>query len=264
MGVVKISEIEKEKLALPLTSLDANIAAMDIRSKAEIPKISDGIYEIAIQEIMEKTPAQTAERSVRSKEAREQVQKSPERRNPEKEERGSVQAKKPARPKPEAKAQAKQRPTSRPAQQSAARTEKRHAQSAPPLKERSEQPVRQQKPASAPEPKFDEEGKTSFMGDVLPTINPVLKDLSTGEEIPLATNPFTIGKSKSCDLCIASKVVSRRHAEFRQDSDRLYIKDLGSTNGTFVGGFRLPPDTELEIKNGQEIIFANKKYKVRW
>ena len=96
------------------------------------------------------------------------------------------------------------------------------------------------------------------------SIDPVLKDLSTGAEIALDRNPFIVGKLPSCDLCIASKVVSRRHAEIRQDHDRVYVKDLGSLNGTFLQGFRLPPDTEMEVKSGQTVVFANKQYRIRW
>lgn len=273
MSVIKLSEIEKEQLSLPLSALDADAVARDIRSKAEIPKITDGIYEVAIQEIMEKPPQKeqgkepSGEKAARPQDTSEKKPKG----------RGSVQAQN-GHPAQRESAQGKQsgghKTQAKQANSSASRQEERipkerrpekaSAQHAQSLKKEPVQPAPRQKPAPKKRPQFDEEGKTSFLSDMFPTINPVLKDLSTGEEIPLSTNPFTVGKLKSCDLCVDSKVVSRRHAEFRQDSDRLYIKDLGSTNGTLVDGFKLPPDTELEVKSGQEIVFANKKYKIRW
>lgn len=274
MSVIKLSEIEKEQLSLPLSALDADAVARDIRSKAEIPKITDGIYEVAIQEIMEKPPQKEREKELSEKEnARPQdaPAKKPKDREPVQDQNGGHLAQREnAQGKQSGghKAQAKRANSSANRQEERIpkerRTEKASAQHAPSPKKEPVQPAPGKKPAPKKRPQFDEEGKTSFLSDMLPTINPVLKDLSTGEEIPLSTNPFTVGKLKSCDLCVNSKVVSRRHAEFRQDSDRLYIKDLGSTNGTLVDGFKLPPDTELEVKSGQEIVFANKKYKIRW
>ena len=76
----------------------------------------------------------------------------------------------------------------------------------------------------------------------------------------VTSNPFTIGKSQTCNLVIADKVVSRHHAEVVQYGDKYFIKDLSSTNGTFINGNKLMADTDVELKDGQEIIFANKKF----
>lgn len=46
----------------------------------------------------------------------------------------------------------------------------------------------------------------------------------------------TIGRDESCALFIDSSNVSRRHAEVQQRGDVFLLKDLGSTNGTWVHG----------------------------
>lgn len=51
---------------------------------------------------------------------------------------------------------------------------------------------------------------------------------------------------RECDgLVLLDAQVSRRHAELRADGDRVHVADLGSTNGTFVGGSRLTDPVEL-------------------
>ena len=45
-----------------------------------------------------------------------------------------------------------------------------------------------------------------------------------------------IGKASSCDLVLADRAVSRRHASVEVASQRLRLRDLGSTNGTVVDG----------------------------
>lgn len=107
------------------------------------------------------------------------------------------------------------------------------------------------------EPLYSEE-KTTFLG--ANDKNPILKDLRTGDVYEVISNPFTIGKSQTCNLVIADKVVSRHHAEVVQYGDKYFIKDLSSTNGTFINGNKLMADTDVELKDGQEIIFANKKF----
>lgn len=112
-------------------------------------------------------------------------------------------------------------------------------------------------PERPKEPLYSEE-KTTFLG--VNDKNPILKNLSTGDVYEVTSNPFTIGKSQTCNLVIADKVVSRRHAEVVQYGDKYFIKDLSSTNGTFINGNKLMADTDVELKDGQEIIFANKKF----
>lgn len=131
-----------------------------------------------------------------------------------------------------------------------------------PFKENEKREVRENKKPERPkEPLYSEE-KTTFLG--ANDKNPILKNLSTGDVYEVTSNPFTIGKSQTCNLVIADKVVSRHHAEVVQYGDKYFIKDLSSTNGTFINGNKLMADTDVELKDGQEIIFANKKFVYRY
>ena len=131
-----------------------------------------------------------------------------------------------------------------------------------PFKENEKRETEKNKvPEKPKEPLYSEE-KTTFLG--ANDKNPILKNLSTGDVYEVTSNPFTIGKSQICNLVIADKVVSRHHAEIVQYGDKYFIKDLSSTNGTFINGNKLMSDTDVELKDGQEIIFANKKFVYRY
>ncbi len=62
-----------------------------------------------------------------------------------------------------------------------------------------------------------------------------------------------IGRSGDCDLALPSAEASRRHAKVRMAAAGPEIEDLGSTNGTFLNGFRiegaepLSPGDEIAI-----------------
>lgn len=48
--------------------------------------------------------------------------------------------------------------------------------------------------------------------------------------------PLIVGRAPTCDLPVFDPTISRRHAELRSVETRLHIRDLGSSNGTFVNG----------------------------
>ncbi len=59
-----------------------------------------------------------------------------------------------------------------------------------------------------------------------------------------------IGKHSANDYVVSDDTVSRYHAQMTvTDSGEVYIKDLGSTNGTFVDGKKILSDTKLVAGN---------------
>ena len=54
-----------------------------------------------------------------------------------------------------------------------------------------------------------------------------------------------------------NSAVSRIHADIIRKDDTFYIRDKGSTNGTFIDGVRIPPQEEIELFDGDEIKLAN-------
>jgi diguanylate cyclase (GGDEF)-like protein len=60
-----------------------------------------------------------------------------------------------------------------------------------------------------------------------------------GAYLPLARAEVTLGRDAGCDLVLDAEDVSRRHACVRSSGAGHEVEDLGSTNGTFVGGERV-------------------------
>ncbi len=62
----------------------------------------------------------------------------------------------------------------------------------------------------------------------------VASGIYAGKEIAIAGNQFVIGRDEDCNLRPASPAISKKHcAVFYKDGEP-FVKDLGSTNGTFL------------------------------
>ncbi len=64
----------------------------------------------------------------------------------------------------------------------------------------------------------------------------VVQGKPEGKVIPLVQSPFRIGRGETCHLRPNSEQVSREHAEFTLTVDKVFVRDLGSRNGTLVNG----------------------------
>jgi pSer/pThr/pTyr-binding forkhead associated (FHA) protein len=74
-------------------------------------------------------------------------------------------------------------------------------------------------------------------------------------EILIDRNEFIIGRTleSGCDYVIPEPFISPRHCMLLFQDGNLTIKDLGSKNGTFVNGERLPREREVIVPFGSEI-----------
>ncbi len=73
--------------------------------------------------------------------------------------------------------------------------------------------------------------------------------------------PFTIGRDEGCNLTLESKWVSMHHAEINTTGGLLWIRDLGSTNGTFVN--QRPIQKSELIEPGDIIRFGKSDFCVK-
>ena len=56
---------------------------------------------------------------------------------------------------------------------------------------------------------------------------------------PIDVDPVVVGRDAGAQIPIDDPEVSAAHVELRAVSDGVHVRDLGSTNGTFVGAFRV-------------------------
>ena len=60
----------------------------------------------------------------------------------------------------------------------------------------------------------------------------------------------TIGRATGAEFIVEAALVSRLHCQLTATADALHVKDLASTNGTFVNGKRV---TSAELKDGDTL-----------
>jgi len=60
-----------------------------------------------------------------------------------------------------------------------------------------------------------------------------------GKEIAIDVDPLVIGRDDGAQIRLADPEVSALHCELRAVNEGVLVKDLGSTNGTFVGSVRI-------------------------
>jgi pSer/pThr/pTyr-binding forkhead associated (FHA) protein len=90
----------------------------------------------------------------------------------------------------------------------------------------------------------------------LPTLEPgtgmlvVVRGPNAGSRYLLDRDATTVGRHPDADIFLDDVTVSRRHAELLRTSEGVVVKDLGSLNGSYVGGERVEQRT---IGTGDEI-----------
>ncbi len=144
---------------------------------------------------------------------------------------------------------------------------------------------------AAPDPLATQGVKTGRMNEVLkkspappppasaPTIPAASNNwvtlhlLDTGQVLPLSErNEFTIGRISEgqpimpdVDLSpyqAYARGVSRLHAVLKREASRVFLMDLGSSNGTFVNGKRLSPNVDHALSNGDVIALGKLKIQI--
>ena len=78
----------------------------------------------------------------------------------------------------------------------------------------------------------------------------VVKGPDRGETIAIAEAPLTIGSGGGCDVLLSDPTISRKHLGIDPGPAGLVLRDLGSTNGSFVQGSRF---NELTLGFGTEV-----------
>src|SRR5690606_17222944 len=88
----------------------------------------------------------------------------------------------------------------------------------------------------------------------------VVSGKQAGSVIPLVAGRFLIGREEDCHLRPGNDLVSRHHCVFKTDEYTVRVRDLGSTNGTFVNGERLRG--EVMLNTGDNVRVGTLEFEV--
>ena len=73
------------------------------------------------------------------------------------------------------------------------------------------------------------------------------------KDIPITAGTTVIGRGENCDLRVPLLSVSRRHCEVGFDDDVVKVKDLASSNGTYVNNGRV---NESTLQAGDRLVIG--------
>ena len=80
-----------------------------------------------------------------------------------------------------------------------------------------------------------------------------------GQRTKLEHGISSVGRDASNDIVVSSNSISRRHAEIRVDGETLLVRDVGSSNGTFVNGKRI---RNQQLEDGDTLAFGDVSFSV--
>ena len=96
--------------------------------------------------------------------------------------------------------------------------------------------------------------------------HPMLRDMELGIIYVIKNCPFYIGSAEGVNhLQIQDKTVSREHAVilediYEGDGQGYILRDMGSTNGTWLNGKKIKRGNQEQLEDGAVIRFAKKEY----
>lgn len=100
--------------------------------------------------------------------------------------------------------------------------------------------------------------KTEIDLNPAPLFNPTSTQddqLTVTKDLPHSLNRqlISIGRSESSDIVLTDGSISRQHAQLERTGDGWQVRDLGSENGTYLGGKPLLPDIPEEWSSFQPL-----------
>lgn len=87
----------------------------------------------------------------------------------------------------------------------------------------------------------------------------LIRDKKSGKVIELSSGDIIGRSNKGADVFVNlsnPKVISRIHCQVIYREGKWYIKDLNSTNNTFLNSAKLAPNVDYELNNGDTINLA--------
>lgn len=69
-----------------------------------------------------------------------------------------------------------------------------------------------------------------------------------GQEIPLQEGDYILGRGEDCQITVPDEGISKKHAKLIVDQQGVFIRDLNSSNGTFLNGVKIQ-ESDIQQKD---------------
>lgn len=91
----------------------------------------------------------------------------------------------------------------------------------------------------------------------------LVRGVGTAHEqtVTIGMEPFIVGRRPGASLQLNYQTISGAHAEISVDNSELFVRDLGSTNGTYVNGVRIVD--RIRLKEADLVQFADIAFRVK-
>jgi hypothetical protein len=84
----------------------------------------------------------------------------------------------------------------------------------------------------------------------------LLREHATGKTLPLEPE-HVVGRALTCALRLVPRYVSAQQTLLRWAGECWFVRDLGSSNGTFLDGVRVPAGEEHLLRKGARVAFGD-------
>ena len=91
----------------------------------------------------------------------------------------------------------------------------------------------------------------------------IVSPASKRQSIPVRL-PILAGRSEEAKFRIQQDSVSRRHCEFFLKDDAVYVRDMGSTNGTLLDDESIPASIPTLVKPGGIVRIGSVAFRVEY
>lgn len=86
----------------------------------------------------------------------------------------------------------------------------------------------------------------------------IILNLLDGDQINygMEKDAIVIGRSNKCDLVIPHEAMSRVHCKLENKDGELFITDLGSINGVYINGEKIPANSTIPFQTFLHLAFG--------
>ena len=89
----------------------------------------------------------------------------------------------------------------------------------------------------------------------------IIRGTPQGHRYFLTQAEMTLGRDAAADITVSDQVISRKHAKVTKEGGKVFITDLGSSNGSFINDKKIEPGKAVALAKEDMIKLGNSIFK---